>query len=565
MAGSVAQRAPQRAALSGAPQVGLQLAIGASAVIAFGALLAWTAGGFALAVGFMFAATVMAGALLWRLRQALSPISEIAHVLEVSSEGAGGKAVPDVAIDGAARMRINAEAIAARLEKWKRRPRRHVLTGLPLQDEFLALANEDIDGRPRSVLLGLVRLANYDQVAAYDPESAEHVLGLFAQRLKQALDPSRVIAHIDRDCFAIWFRGIAPHEESTAELNALSYVLEQEIEAGGFAVTPDVQVGSALYPVDSTDAANLLSRAFVSLARPQRTSTGGLAYYGSTSPEEAKRRFSLEQTLRQAIAQQQLEIQYQPIVDLAKGAATGAEALLRWRHPSLGSIAPAEFVPLLEQTGLIEDVGLWTLHTACKQLRLWRDAELDLKLAINLSARQLDEPLLAKIIARTLAAHKLAASDIELELTETAAMRDDGRAQKLFEQFRAEGFGLSIDDFGSGYSSLRYLKNLPFTKLKIDREFVAHVDTRPSSQAICKALIELSNGLGLTVLAEGVERREEVETLRRLGCTAFQGFYFARPMPGKAICAAVSSVEWRALLQSPIHRQHDELRRRISD
>jgi EAL domain-containing protein (putative c-di-GMP-specific phosphodiesterase class I)/GGDEF domain-containing protein len=512
----------------------------------------------------MLIAAIGGGLVVW-LSKLLSPLGALAHVLETSAEGAGEKAAPGEAIDSAVRMHANAELMAARLEKWKRRPRRHALTGLPLQDEFLSLANDDIESKPRKVLLGLVRFANYDAMAAFDPIGAERALALFARRLKEALDPSRALAHIDRDCFAIWFRGVAPEKESAAELQALSYVLAQDIEISTFTVMPDVQIGSALYPIDSTDAANLLSRAFVSLARPQRSASGALAFFSGPSPEETARRFTLEQKLRQAIEQRQLELHYQPIIDTVAGAVVGAEALLRWRHPSMGLVSPTEFVPILEDTGLIEEIGMWTLNTVCRHLRYWRDGGLDLRIAINISARQLREPLLPKMIARTLASHKLSPNDLELELTETAAMEDSERTLKVFQQLREEGFGLSIDDFGSGYSSLGYLRTLPFSKLKIDREFVSHVDTRPGSRAICKALIELAKGLDITILAEGVERYEEVETLRQLGCETFQGFYFARAVPANSLRGAIAAGDWRALASSPVHRQQAHLRRRISE
>ena len=545
-------------------------------------VLAITAAGFALATMIALAlaltswsavaslalvalSVVIGGSLLTALSHSVSPLSALAHALETSAEGAGEKLMSSWPIDSPSRMQANADAMAARLEKWKRRPRRHALTGMPLQDELLAIAGDDIESQPRAVLMGLVRFANYDAMAAFDPLGAERALTLFARRLKEAVDPCRVVAHIDRDCFAIWFRGIAPEKESAAELQALNYVLSQDIEAGIFTVTPDVQIGSALYPVDATDAPNLLSRAFVSLARPQRSANGALAFFAAASPEETSRRFVLEQKLRVAIEHRQLEVHYQPIVDVTAGRVVGAEALLRWRHPSLGMIAPAEFIPILEDTGLIDEIGLWTLNTVCRHLRVWRDAGLDLRIAINISARQLREPLLPRMITRALAAHKLSPADLELELTETAAMEDAEHTLKLFQSLRSEGFGLSIDDFGSGYSSLGYLRTLPFSKLKIDREFVSHVDTRPGSRAICKALIELAGGLDLTVLAEGVERYEEVETLRQLGCVSFQGYYFAHPMPAKALAGAVTSSDWRALAASPVHRQQAELRRRVGE
>jgi EAL domain-containing protein (putative c-di-GMP-specific phosphodiesterase class I) len=330
-------------------------------------------------------------------------------------------------------------------------------------------------------------------------------------------------------------------------------------------VTPDIQLGAAHHPLDADEPGNLLNRAFVSLARPQRTSDGGIAFFARPSQQEARRRFLLEQDLRQAIRRGELALHYQPIVDLAMGRVIGAEALLRWRsNGEEERAAPGQIVKVLEEIGLVHEIGLWTLNTACRQLRAWRELGFtDLKVAVNLSAQQLRDRALPTALKRTLEAHGLSPSQIELELTETAAMEDSNRTLVLFEELREAGFSLAIDDFGSGYSSLAYLRRLPFQKLKIDREFVSHVDERADSRTICKALIELTAGLELAVLAEGVERFEEVETLRMMGCSTFQGYYFSRPLPAEEFAATITNPDWLARTNSRVHREREELRRRL--
>jgi EAL domain-containing protein (putative c-di-GMP-specific phosphodiesterase class I) len=253
----------------------------------------------------------------------------------------------------------------------------------------------------------------------------------------------------------------------------------------------------------------------------------------------------MEQSLRKAITEDQFILYYQPIVDLARGRAVGAEALLRWRHPELGLVSPGEFIPILEQSGLIDRVGMWVLNTACREARSWRQkGAQDMRMAVNLSARQFRGPALGASVVRMLDRHRLAPHDLELELTETAAMQDAERTREVLGQLRSLGVGVAIDDFGAGYSSLSYLKNLPFTKLKIDREFVVDVHERPDSQAICGALVALARGLDIELLAEGVEKREEVDALLALGCTKFQGYYFARPMPAEDFIETVVSSNW---------------------
>lgn len=439
------------------------------------------------------------------------------------------------------------------------------ITGLPLREDFLSAIAGELKARPQErAMLGLIRIANHDQLVAFDPAGADRALSAVAERLAAAVKSDRPLAQIDRDCFAIWFGGVETGAAS-AELQSVGYVMMQELTLDSFTVTPDIQLGSALYPIDANEPGNLLNRAFVSLARPQRTSDGAIAFFARPAAQEARARFMLEQNLRQAIRRGDLALHYQPIVDLAIGRVTGAEALLRWRSDLADAASPQQVVNVLEDTGLVHEIGLWTLNTACRQLREWRERGLtELKIAVNISAHQLRDAAFPTALKRTLAAHGLEAPQLVLELTETAAMEDAARTQALFADLRQTGFSLAIDDFGSGYSSLAYLRRLPFQKLKIDREFVTHVDERADSRAICKAVIDLTAGLGLSVLAEGVERYEEVETLRSLGCSTFQGYFFAKPLPPADFAQAIMDQDWLARVTSPLHRQRDELRRRLS-
>lgn len=494
-------------------------------------------------------------AVLARSMRAIMPVATLLNHHARSEERTFG------AVDNPARMLANLEAIAARLT---RKSRKNALTGLPAREAFLARVSQDLDVSTSSAMLGLIRVANFDHLVAFNPEAANLVLSAVAERLKRAVRKGLPIGHVDRDCLAVWFGGGVEAEAANAELKALGYVLAQEVNANGLIMTPDIQLGSALYPLDADEAGNLLSRAYVSLARPQRTADGGVAFFARPSPKEAKHRFSIEQELRRAVKRDELALHYQPFVDLAMGRVVGAEALLRWDSAVHGRTSPAAFVQILEETGLVHEIGLWTIHAACRQLRRWSEQGLgDLKVAINLSAQQLQDRTLTTALTRTVAAHGLSPSRIELELTETAAMDEVGGTYALFNELREAGFSLAVDDFGSGYSSLAYLRRLPFQKLKIDREFVTQVDQRADSRTICKALIDLTAGLELAVLAEGVERFEEVETLRTMGCSTFQGFYFSPPLPADEFIATVTNTDWLACTSSRVHREREELRRRL--
>ena len=439
----------------------------------------------------------------------------------------------------------NIGIVAARFDALRGRfINQHPGTGFATREPFLAELGGEIDRGCQPTLLALARMGDFDRMAAFDRRAAELALDAFGRRLQTAARKSLGLAQVDRDCFAIWFRS-TELEEATAELRAVAYVLGQDLSLGDQTIAPDVALGCAVYPHDAKDATGLLACAFAALPKTGALNPGALNFFSSANTEAARRTFLLEQGLRNAINDDQFFLEYQPVVDVSRARVVGAEALLRWRHPELGLVSPAEFIPILEQSGPIDEVGLWVLNTACRDARRWRRRGLaELTIAVNLSACQFRGPTLAMTIVRTLERHGLAPSDLEVELTETAAMEDGVRTREVLEQLRALGVGVAIDDFGAGYSSLSYLKNLPFTKLKIDREFVVKVHERPDSQAICAALVALANGLNIKLLAEGAEAREEVETLVRLGCSMFQGYFFAKPQSADDFALTVSDAAW---------------------
>ena len=441
-------------------------------------------------------------------------------------------------------------------------PDRSPTTGLPVRDA-IRMSVEDHDIATGPALLGLIRFANHSAMMAFNPSAARGVMLEFGHRFEAAVGPGRHAAQIDEDTLGILFVRPESRESAESQLKSIAYVLSQEIVDAHMTVAPDIHAGSAWLASAADTFPGLLGAAQSSLA-PLKNFGQARTQASKATPESLAQRFAIEQALRRAVREGQLSLRYQPFIDAASGRVAGAEALLRWRHPTLGDVSPTRFVPLLEETGLIHEIGLWTLNSACRQLREWRDGgQHDFRLAINLSAIQLQNRSLRPLIERTVASHGLVPADIELELTETAAMEDEERTVGLFQELRAQGFGIAIDDFGSGHSNLSYLKNLPFTKLKIDREFVSHVDTRAGSQAICKALVELGAGLGISVLAEGVERHEEVVTLRRLGCHVFQGFYFATPLTAADLTAKLGDEDWLALIGSDVHRSRAELQKRM--
>jgi predicted signal transduction protein with EAL and GGDEF domain len=500
--------------------------------------------------------------LLRSLLAALGPLTEGAR-----ANAALAAVEPSTRADEVLRMADDLKGVAARLETVRHRlANRHPVTGVSTREPLMATIARDlaVEGRG-SALLGVIRFAQLDRLTAVDRPGADKALAAFAQRLTEALGGAKPFAQVERDAFAVWFCDGAGPRAAAEALKSLADHLASPIGEGQAKLTPDVRVGAAIFPDDGADARTLLTRAMDAAAKADRMSAGRLAYFSEASSADAQSRHVMEQALRQAILRRELALFYQPVIDLSAGRVVGAEALLRWRHPEVGAIPPAQFLPVLEQSGLIDEVGRWVMDAACRDARDFEALNIaGFRVGVNLSERQFRDPHLTTIVADTLRRHDLEPRRLELELTETALMEDLVHTRDTFEALSAIGVGVAIDDFGAGASSLGDLKNLAFTKLKIDRAFVTQVPSRHDSQAICAALIELGRRLDIAVLAEGVETREEVEALQVLGCQLFQGFFFARPLPADKFMKKMADPDWLSLITSPGRRELPELEQRLA-
>lgn len=341
------------------------------------------------------------------------------------------------------------------------------------------------------------------------------------------------------------FACILPADAARAQgrLAAALQRCAQDLQFGDLALRPLLRVGVALYPGDAGEAAALVEAAAAAAA--QAGTEAPVALHAPQALGELR----LEHDLRRALEREEFSLQFQPVVDLRAGRVVGAEALLRWTHPVRGAIAPLSFIGVAESSGLIEPIGLWVLQQACAQLSAWNGAGLTgLRMSVNVSARQFLDPALRWQVIGAVQQGGIAPDQLEIELTETAAMVDHGHTQRVFTALRDAGVRIAIDDFGTGYASMSYLRKLPFDKLKIDREFVSDVHRQPQSQAICDALIALGRGLRLQVQAEGAEQREEMDYLAGRGCALFQGFYFSRPVTAAEFTGVAARWAERAAL-----------------
>jgi Amt family ammonium transporter len=434
--------------------------------------------------------------------------------------------------------------ISERLKEGERRlDQRHLVTGLPTREPLIRRMAVDGAG-----LLGVVGIIDFDRLCAFDPASGERVLMAIVDRLTRMLPADRLIAHVDRASIALWFGSDVEEAAAHRQLEVLAYALGEGVADGERNILPEIRVRHAALTGGLLPHA-LLSRTLASLSlHPGEIAS---AVMPATDPAlVARERYTFEQDLRQAMGRNELEMRYQPLIDAGLGRVVGAEALVRWSHPTRGSVSPGQFIPVMEAMGLAHEIGLWVLNAAVREAKAWQ-AIGSLRVAVNVSGRQLDRADVASLVARTLARHALPPEALEIELTESVAMSDGVRAAAVLDELRATGIKIAIDDFGTGYSSLSALRTLTFDKIKIDREFVSHVDKRRDSQAICQSIIALARGLGIRVLAEGVERRPEYQWLLRHGCTHFQGYYFSPPLTGTDFAAFVRDADGLARLIAP--------------
>jgi EAL domain-containing protein (putative c-di-GMP-specific phosphodiesterase class I) len=325
---------------------------------------------------------------------------------------------------------------------------------------------------------------------------------------------------------------VAHIDDVTRVVNKILGRLSPGIAIGGRELFVTPSIGITLCPFDDRTADELLRNADSAMFHAKEQGGNSFRFYTAELNARAERRLTLETSLRHALDRGEFQLQYQPQVDLVSGAILGAEVLIRWQHPDWGMVSPAEFIPLAEETGLILPMGEWVLAEACAQARAWHNAgHAPLRIAVNLSGRQLSQKNLPQTVASTLERCAVVRGTLELEITESLLMQDLEQTASTLEALVALGVTISMDDFGTGYSSLSYLKRLPIDVLKIDQSFVRDISADPDDASIVQAIIAMAHSLGIKVIAEGVETAEQVAFLRQYRCDGMQGYYISQPLP----------------------------------
>jgi diguanylate cyclase len=372
--------------------------------------------------------------------------------------------------------------------------------------------------------------------------AADALLKRVGQRLLSAVRRDDVVARTGDNEFLLLVHGVSTRPELERLASGWIGALSEPYRVNGTALHVSPSIGIACYPADATHSKELLTRADEAMHQARQNGRT-LRFYDADVMSSSGERLLLEADLRYALATSQLQLHYQPKVELASDAIHSVEALLRWRHPTRGLVSPAQFLPIAEDTGLILPIGEWVLREACRQARVWQDQGLALRVSVNVSAIEFHQINFPSLLRAALAAHALDPSRFEIELTEATLMSNAERSVEVLEQLSRLGVSVAIDDFGTGYSSMLYLQRFPVDKLKIDRNFIRDLDTDSNDASIVHAIICLAHGLRLKVVAEGVETDAQLDILRRLGCDQYQGF----------LCSAAVAAEQLPALLTPTH------------
>lgn len=367
---------------------------------------------------------------------------------------------------------------------------------------------------------------------SYGYQQGDKLMRKLAGRFRQVLRHSDSMFRIGGDELAIIIEQVESFADVSSVVRKLNLVMEDVIVLNGLPVTVSASIGAATFPEAGNNAENLLGQANRAMFEAKQDDGNSFRFYDQQLHVAAGQQLEMEADLRRALRAGQLELYYQPRIELASGDVNGAECLLRWNHPRLGMIMPDKFIPLAERSGLIVPIGYWVLEQACQRLRESMDLGFtEMIYAVNLSFRQFHDRKMTETIFRIIYNAEINTSLLELELTETAMMHDPEYARRCLRELNELGISFALDDFGTGFSSLSNLQNFPIALLKIDKSFVQGLGQSADAEHIVRAIISLAHSLDMSVVAEGVETHAQLEFLRQLNCDHIQGYYFARPMP----------------------------------
>lgn len=410
------------------------------------------------------------------------------------------------------------------------------LTGLPnrrlLQQhgQQLIHSNRDQDHAFAVLLIDLDRFKNINDALGH--QAGDEVLMTTAKKLSESVRTTDTVARLGGDEFVVLLTQQCKPQIISEIVTTLHRKLSEPMTIRGRTVQAPPSIGIALHPQDGENMETLLHHADVAMYRTKAHGRSGWTFYTPAIQTQVTERLALEEALLHALEAEALDVHYQPLIETHTGQILSWEALLRWNHPTLGSISPERIIPIAEETGLIHRLGCWVIDTACRQLRQWNSrGQGPYRISVNVSPSQLEHPGLKDHILSAISHHGIEPRQLEIEITENVLISDSEQATSTLQALRQAGLLVTLDDFGTGYSSLNYLRTLSVDRVKIDRSFVAQIAERKEDAAIVQAVITLAKSLSLGVVAEGVERHEQQTLLASCGCNELQGFLLGKPMP----------------------------------
>jgi diguanylate cyclase (GGDEF)-like protein len=488
------------------------------------------------------------GGTLYALHQLLAPITMMSQKLRAYLTGSAAPNLPTHFTDELGLLMADTQQTITKLDQMLMYTATYdPLTALPnrlLGRTHLeqAMAQAAVSGSALAVVVFDVDgFANLNSALGY--ATGDVIIKTIAQRLQSVVRQHDLLARLGGDEFAVVCSNITFVDDLVTYVEQALDALSQPVALPGQEIYLSCSSGMALYPTDGSTAEQLLLNANTALRAAKLRGQRSYLFYASSMNEHLHQRLSLEHDLRLALEREELQLYYQPQINLRTGTICGVEALIRWNHPTRGLVGPGEFIPLAEATGLIVPIGEWVLRQACAQIQAWRAAGVQpLVVAVNLSGRQFKEPNLIAMISAVLRESQVEAAWLELEITESVMMDNLQEVNDILHQLRALGLKIALDDFGTGYSSLNYLKTFPITTVKIDQSFVHDINVEANQASIAQAIITLAHSLNLEVLAEGVETIEQQRYLQAHGCDTMQGYLFSRPLPAPQLPLFLESV-----------------------
>jgi len=437
-------------------------------------------------------------------------------------------------------------------------------TGLPnraLFEDRLSQALTVAYSNGQSVGILFLALDQFKKVNdTFGHDRGDCLLKAVGERLKSCVTQQETVGRFGDDDFAVLLHEVNGQNDVVDVIATVTQALAAPFEIDGQPIFVTASVGASIFPIDGKDSQTLLKNAGAALYRAKTSGGDNYQFFTPDLHVRASKRFALETNLRRALDNNEFVLHYQPRVAVDTLRITGTEVLVRWEHPELGLISPSEFIPLAEDTGLVIPIGEWVLHTACEQNRKWQDEGFEaIRVAVNISGRQFHQPDIGKLVVRALDHARLGPEHLELELTESSIMSNAEFAVNALTVLKDMGVRISVDDFGTGFSSLSYLKRLPIHALKIDQSFVRDAPTDPDDAAIVMAVIMLGHNLRLEVVAEGVETDEQLRFLSLLRCDQIQGDLFSPPLPADKFVRLLN----KAKVQKELRAVSDQQKARI--